>query len=99
MRWSPRATPALSWDLRLSAHRRESAGGGTFAAEIKAAGFDCPGGLSDPASTKIVVDRIRIVGGLLAALGAPFLVLADAQSEARDRIAGKVQGWQPGLET
>ena len=46
--------------------------------------------LSDPASTKVVVERIRAVGGLLAALGAPFLVLSDAQSEARDRIAGRV---------
>jgi inosose dehydratase len=46
--------------------------------------------LSDPASTKVVVERIRSVGRLLAALGAPFLVLSDAQSEARDRIAGRV---------
>jgi inosose dehydratase len=46
--------------------------------------------LSDPASTKIVVERIRVVGDLLAALGAPFLVLSDAQSEARDQIAGRV---------
>jgi inosose dehydratase len=46
--------------------------------------------LSDPRSTKVVVERIRLVGRLLAALGAPFLVLSDAQSEARDRIAGRV---------
>src|ERR1700678_2378785 len=46
--------------------------------------------LSDPASTKVVVERIRAVGGLLAALKAPFLVLADAYSEARDRVAGRV---------
>ncbi len=46
--------------------------------------------LSDVASSKVVVDQIRKVGGLLAALGAPFLVLADAQSEERDRIAGRV---------
>jgi inosose dehydratase len=46
--------------------------------------------LSNPASTKVVVERIRAVGGLLAALNAPFLVLADAYSEARDRIAGRV---------
>jgi inosose dehydratase len=44
------------------------------------------------------VEHIRKVGGLLAALGAPFLVLADAQSEERDRIAGRVpadgsKGW------
>jgi inosose dehydratase len=46
--------------------------------------------LSDPASTKVVVEQIRAVGGLLSALGAPFLVLSDAQSEERDRIAGRV---------
>jgi len=46
--------------------------------------------LSDPASTADVVQQIRKVGGLLAALGAPYLVLADAQSEERDRIAGRV---------
>jgi inosose dehydratase len=46
--------------------------------------------LSDPASTKIVVEQIRTVGGLLSALGAPFLVLSDAQSEERDSIAGRV---------
>ena len=58
--------------------------------KLKLLGSFVPVVLSDPASTKIVVDRIRIVGGLLAALGAPFLVLADVQSEARDRIAGRV---------
>jgi inosose dehydratase len=58
--------------------------------KLKLLGSFVPVVLSDPASTKIVVEQIRIVGGLLAALGAPFLVLADAQSEARDRIAGRV---------
>jgi inosose dehydratase len=48
--------------------------------------------LSDPASETVVVEHIRKVGGLLAELGAPFLVLADAQSEERDRIAGRVPG-------
>jgi inosose dehydratase len=57
---------------------------------LKLLGSFVPVVLSDPASTKIVVEQIRIVGGLLAALGAPFLVLADAQSEARDQIAGRV---------
>jgi len=46
--------------------------------------------LGDPASAKAVVEQIRKVGGLLSALGAPFLVLADAQSGARDQIAGRV---------
>src|ERR1700676_210099 len=49
-----------------------------------------PAPLSDPASTKLVIDQIRKVGGLLAALGAPFLVLADAQCAERDLIAGRV---------
>lgn len=46
--------------------------------------------LSDPASAKIAVDHIREVGDLLAALKAPFLVLADAQSPERDRLSGRV---------
>ena len=66
--------------------------------KLKLLGSFVPAVLSDPASTKVVVEHIRKVGGLLAALGAPFLVLADAQSEARDRIAGRVpadgsKGW------
>jgi inosose dehydratase len=65
---------------------------------LKLLGSFVPANLGDPASTKIVVDQIAKVGGLLAALGAPFLVLADAQSVERDRIAGRVprdgsQGW------
>jgi inosose dehydratase len=58
--------------------------------KLKLLGSFVPAPLSDPTSTKVVVDQIRKVGGLLAALGAPFLVLADAQSEERDRIAGRV---------
>jgi inosose dehydratase len=46
--------------------------------------------LSDPASAKLVVEQIRKVGGLLATVGAPFLVLSDAQSAERDLIAGRV---------
>ena len=46
--------------------------------------------LGDPASTKAVVEQIRKVGELLSTLGAPFLVLADAQSAERDRISGRV---------
>jgi inosose dehydratase len=66
--------------------------------KLKLLGSFVPAVLSDPASTKVVVEHIRKVGGLLAALGAPFLVLADAQSDARDRIAGRVpadgsKGW------
>lgn len=58
--------------------------------KLKLLGSFVPVPLSDPASTTIVVDQIRKVGGLLSELGAPFLVLADAQSEKRDRIAGRV---------
>lgn len=46
--------------------------------------------LGDAASTKAVVEQIRKVGELLAKLGAPFLVLADAQSPERDRSSGRV---------
>lgn len=49
-----------------------------------------PVSLADAASASLVVEQIRKVGGLLSTLGAPFLVLADAQCEARDRIAGRV---------
>ncbi len=57
---------------------------------LKLLGSFVPVVLTDPASTTIVVERIREVGGLLAAAGAPFLVLADDQSLERDRIAGRV---------
>lgn len=46
--------------------------------------------LGDAASTKAVVEQIRRVGELLAKLGAPFLVLADAQSPERDQLSGRV---------
>ena len=46
--------------------------------------------LSDPASAGIAVEHIRKVGDLLATLKAPFLVLADAQSDERNRISGRV---------
>lgn len=46
--------------------------------------------LSDPASAEIAVAHIRKVGDLLSNLKAPFLVLADAQSEKRNRLSGRV---------
>ena len=46
--------------------------------------------LSDPASAGIAVEHIRKVGNLLSTLKAPFLVLADAQSDARNSISGRV---------
>jgi inosose dehydratase len=58
--------------------------------KLKLLGSFVPVVLSDPASAKIAVDQIKKVGDLLAALKAPFLVLADAQSTERDRISGRV---------
>jgi len=46
--------------------------------------------LSDPASAGVAVEHIRKVGDLLATLKAPFLVLADAQSDERNRVSGRV---------
>jgi inosose dehydratase len=57
---------------------------------LKLLGSFVPVALSDESSTGTVVERIRLVGGLLSAVGAPFLVLSDVQSPARDRIAGRV---------
>jgi inosose dehydratase len=57
---------------------------------LKLLGSFVPVVLSDPASVVVAVDQIKKVGGLLAALKAPFLVLADAQSPERERISGRV---------
>jgi inosose dehydratase len=58
--------------------------------KLKLLGSFVPVVLSDPASAGIAVEQIRKVGNLLAALKAPFLVLADAQSDERNRISGRV---------
>lgn len=58
--------------------------------KLKLLGSFVPVVLSDPASARIAVEHIRKVGNLLAALKAPFLVLADAQSDERNRISGRV---------
>jgi len=58
--------------------------------KLKLLGSFVPVVLSDPASAGVAVEHIRKVGTLLSTLKAPFLVLADAQSEARDRISGRV---------
>jgi inosose dehydratase len=58
--------------------------------KLKLLGSFVPVVLSDPASAKVAVDHIKKVGDLLAALKAPFLVLADEQSPERDRISGRV---------
>src|SRR6201997_1298288 len=54
--------------------------------KLKLLGSFVPVVLSDPASAGIAVAHIRKVGDLLAALKAPFLVLADAQSDFRNKL-------------
>jgi inosose dehydratase len=49
-----------------------------------------PVNLADPAASVQAAEQIREVGSLLAALGAPYIVLADAQSKQRESIAGRV---------
>jgi inosose dehydratase len=58
--------------------------------KLKLLGSFVPVVLSNPASAGIAVEHIRKVGDLLATLKAPFLVLADAQSDERNRISGRV---------
>src|SRR5580700_7727960 len=58
--------------------------------KLKLLGSFVPVVLSDPASAGIAVEHIRKVGDLLAAVKAPFLVLADAQSDERNRLSGRV---------
>ena len=60
--------------------------------QLKLLGSFVPVVLSDPASAAIAVEHIRKVGDLLATLKAPFLVLADAQSDGRNRLSGRVPG-------
>ena len=58
--------------------------------KLKLLGSFVPVMLSDPASAGVAVEHIRKVGNLLSTLKAPFLVLADAQSDVRDHISGRV---------
>jgi inosose dehydratase len=58
--------------------------------QLKLLGSFVPVLLSEPASAELAVAQIRKVGDLLATLKAPFLVLADAQSDERNRISGRV---------
>jgi inosose dehydratase len=46
--------------------------------------------LTDPARVEKVIEHVRRVGGLLSALGAKLLVLADCQTPERREIAGRV---------
>jgi inosose dehydratase len=45
--------------------------------------------MTDPGASKAVIERIRKVGNLLAALKAPFLVMADDQSTERNAFSGR----------
>src|SRR5215475_5181260 len=58
--------------------------------KLKLIGSFVPVVLSDPASAVVAVSRIREVGHLLSVLKAPFLVLADDQSNERNQISGRV---------
>lgn len=49
-----------------------------------------PVALGDPHAAASVIEHIRQVGGLLAALKAPYLVLSDAQTPQRQALAGRV---------
>jgi inosose dehydratase len=46
--------------------------------------------MTDPGAGTAVIERIRRVGNLLAALQAPFLVMADDQSSERNAFSGRV---------
>jgi inosose dehydratase len=46
--------------------------------------------MTDPGASAAVIERIRIVGDLLSALKAPFLVIADDQSKERNAFSGRV---------
>ena len=46
--------------------------------------------MTDPGASTAVIERIRKVGNLLAALKAPFLVMADDQSSERNAFSGRV---------
>jgi inosose dehydratase len=65
--------------------------------KLKLLGSFVPVKMTDPAAGKAVIERIRKVGGLLAALKAPFLVMADDQSPERNAYSGRV--YDPGCPT
>jgi inosose dehydratase len=57
---------------------------------LKLLGSFVPVVLSNPSSAQVAIEHITRVGGLLGALNAPFLVMADAQSPERNQICGRV---------
>jgi len=62
--------------------------------KLKLLGSFVPVKMTDPAASKAVIERIRKVGHLLATLKAPFLVMADDQSNERNAYSGRV--YDPG---
>jgi len=58
---------------------------------MKLLGSFVPVRMGDPGAGAAVIERIKKVGKLLAALGAPFLVMADDQSEERNRFSGRAE--------
>lgn len=59
--------------------------------QMKLLGSFVPVRMGDPDSGAAVIDRIRKVGKLLSTLKAPFLVLADDQSDRRNRFSGRAR--------
>jgi inosose dehydratase len=53
--------------------------------------------MTDPAAGQAVIERIRKVGHLLTAVKAPFLVMADDQSNERNAFSGRA--YDPGCPT
>jgi inosose dehydratase len=53
--------------------------------------------MTEPSAGAAVIERIRKVGNLLATLKAPFLVMADDQSNERNAFSGRV--YDPGCPT
>src|SRR6201998_4437900 len=58
--------------------------------KLKLLGSFVPVKMTDPSASKAVIERIRKVGDLLATLKAPFLVMADDQSNERNAFSGRV---------
>ena len=56
---------------------------------MKMLGSFVPVKMGNPAASSAVIERIRKVGKLLATLKAPFLVLADDQSDGRNKYSGR----------
>jgi len=65
--------------------------------KLKLLGSFVPVSMGNPAAGVAVLERIRKVGKLLAALQAPFLVMADDQSTERNAFSGRAK--DPGCPT